>query len=330
MYTTTDAIIERFQALKVQFDNAEQRLRQMETKKMQKCNAVFSAIPSKYIQSVWNQLEEFEGDWKRVQENEQWSNIENIKIFNRLLERTLRRFEIYFRECDCEWRSTYLALISHTRTTITTQYQLFKKLCTNATILDIDSRHLLEHEYKLYNREISMKSIIGSHYFRDSFTSVKERYPTHVFENYLSSCIQFHSHIQVYNLFDGVDDFLKRIDFIDSSNMKLQLEQREKLEVELKTFEIPLSLSPSMRVEMTFRIDQGNPSDDIDVVVNRNYYPSQDLEIFESHEETISILEALRIHRCLVCLGEPGSRKSIFDTQFCRMSATTIVHRNCH
>ena len=106
---------------------------------------MFSKIPSKYIQSVWNQLEEFGEDWKRAKGNEQYSTTENFKIFNRLLERTLRRFEIYFRQCDCQWRSTYIALISHTRTTITTQYQLFKKLCTDATSLDIHSRDLLEY-----------------------------------------------------------------------------------------------------------------------------------------------------------------------------------------
>ena len=130
-----------------------------------------------------------------------------------------------------------------------------------------------------------MKSDIRSHYFQDSFASVKERYPAHVFENYLSSCIEFHSHIQVFNLFDGVDDFLKKIGFIVSSNIKLQLEQRKNLEIGLKTFEIPLSLLPSIRVEMIFTMNQANPLDDADAVVDRSYYPSQDLEIFESHED---------------------------------------------
>lgn len=328
MYIMTDTIYKRFQALKVEFDNAEQRLRQMERTKRQKCDAMFTKIPSKYIQSAWNQFEESVEDWKRTQENEQCSDIENIKIFNRLLERTLRHFEIYFRECNCQWRSTYIALISHLRKTITIQYQLFKKLYANVPGLDIDSRDLLQYEWKLYDREISMKSIVESHYFQDSFVSVKERYPTYVFENYISSCIQFHSHIQVYNLFDSVDDFLKRIGFIDLNNMKLQLEQREKLEIELKTFEIPLSLSPPMHVEMTFRVNQKNFFNDIDVVVNRNYYPSQDLEILEGHEETISILEALRIHRWLVCLGEPGSRKSILARYLTRSFAEHLQQQS--
>ena len=173
-----------------------------------------------------------------------------------------------------------------------------------------------------------MKSDIRSHYFQDSFASVKERYPAHVFENYLSSCIEFHSHIQVFNLFDGVDDFLKKIGFIVSSNIKLQLEQRKNLEIGLKTFEIPLSLLPSIRVEMIFTMNQANPLDDADAVVDRSYYPSQDLEIFESHEETISILEALRIHRWLVCLGETGSRKSILARYLTRSFAECLQQRS--
>lgn len=176
-------------------------------------------------------------------------------------------------------------------------------------------------------KEISIKSVARSQYLRDSFASVKKRYPTHVLENYLSNCIEFHSHIQVYNLFDGIDDFFNRIGFVNSSNMKLQLEQRRNLESELNTFKIRLSLSPSMHVEMTFRLNQENLSDDSDVVVNQNYYPSQDPEIFESHEEDIPILEALRIHRWLVCLGEPGSRKSILAQYLTRTFAECLQQR---
>lgn len=333
MYTSTDAIIDCFKALKIEFHNAERRLRQIEEEKTRECNAMFFEIPSKHIQSVLNQLEEFEEYWKHAQPDEQCSNIENYYIFNRLLKRTLQHLEIYFRECNCQWRSTYLALISHTGRIITTQYQLLKKLCTNATSLDIDSRNLLQYEYKLNNREISLKkeistkSVARSQYLRDSFASVKERYGTHVLKNYLSNCIEFHSHIQVYNLFDGIDDFLDRIGFVNSSNMKLQSEQRQKLESELNTFKIPLSLSPSMRVEMTFRLGQGNLSDDNDVVANQNYYPSQDPEILESHEEDIPILEALRIHRWLVCLGEPGSRKSTLAQYLTRTFAECLQRR---
>ena len=78
MHTSVDAIIDCFKALKIEFNKAERRLRQTEEQKTRECNAMFFEISSKYIQSVLNQLEEFEEYWKdaQAQSDEQCSNIE--------------------------------------------------------------------------------------------------------------------------------------------------------------------------------------------------------------------------------------------------------------
>jgi hypothetical protein len=142
-------------------------------------------------------------------------------------------------------------------------------------------------------------------------------------EKYIQECERFHSTLQLTNLIENIDDFLR--ENYDLENLPLNNDSRQRLEEELKCIQIPLDFfTRKLTDKSELCSTHAQLKKPIDSNTN-NFLTSANRELTSEYLAK-DIVELLETERWLVILGDPANGKTTLLRSFLHIYATKFYH----